>query len=53
MENNSVMPPLDSLAAVRARIGRRLGEIESRTTRAKQVDIGARMSAIRSKVVAH
>jgi hypothetical protein len=50
VETTIAKPPADSLAALRTRIGIRLREVESRSRRAPQVDIPARMRAIRSKV---
>ena len=42
----------ESLPTVRARIGVRLREMESRARQEPRIDIGARMHAIRSKVAA-
>jgi hypothetical protein len=52
VENSRALSPAESLAALRARIGRHLGEVESRTRRRPPIDIMARMNAIRSKVAA-
>jgi hypothetical protein len=50
VEKINARTPADSLAALRTRIGLRLGEAESRNRRAPPIDIQARMRAIRSKV---
>ena len=43
----------ESLTLVRTRIGRQIAEIESRSAMVKQVDIGARMAAIRALAARH
>ena len=47
------MATLDSLQIVRARIGERIAEIETRVTRLKPVDICAKMDAIRAMAAEH
>ena len=43
----------DSLQIVRARIGERIAEIETRVTRLKPIDICAKMDAIRAMAAEH
>ena len=47
------MATLDSLQIVRARIGERIAEIETRVTRLKPIDICAKMAAIRAMAAEH
>ncbi len=47
------MATLDSLQIVRARIGERIAEIETRVTRLKPIDICAKMDAIRAMAAEH
>ena len=47
------MATLDSLQIVRARIGERIAEIETRVSRLKPIDICAKMAAIRAMAAEH
>ena len=47
------MATLESLQIVRARIGERIAEIETRVSRLKPIDICAKMAAIRAMAAEH